>query len=150
MSGGLSYEFLDKTFQKNFSSTIRERNAFLALNGIVVFIALFGLYSLASFNINNKLREVAIRKVLGANQIGLLRLLSKEYFVLAVIGFFIAIFPSYFFLNQWLNEYAFRINISVTPFILCLGIIMSLTLSIVLIKASSAIKIDILRYIKYE
>ncbi|WP_010252807.1 ABC transporter permease [Myroides injenensis] len=150
VSGGLSYEFLDKTFQKNFGSTIRERNAFLVLNGIVVFIALFGLYSLASFNINNKLREVAIRKVLGANQIGLLRLLSKEYFVLAVIGFFIAIFPSYFFLNQWLNEYAFRINISVIPFILCFLLILVLTLAIVLYKSYKATKVDILKYIKYE
>lgn len=145
-----SYEFLDKQYGKTFSNVTKERDVFMILNGIVVFIALFGLYSLASFNINNRLREVAIRKVLGASPSSLLKQLSLQYIVMCLVGFCIAIFPSYYFLNKWLGDYAFRIDISVLPFIICLVVIMVLTGIVVFLKAWSATKIDVLKYIKYE
>ncbi len=145
-----SYQFVDKTFARTFNSTLKERNVFLILNGIVIFIALFGLYSLASFDINGRLKEVAIRKVLGASRGGLLRQLSKQYLVMGIIGFVVSIFPSYYFLNKWLSNYAFRIEISVTPFIVTFVVIGLLTLFIVLIKAYSATRVNVLKYIKYE
>ncbi|MEK6511556.1 ABC transporter permease [Myroides odoratimimus] len=145
-----SYEFLDKQYAKTFNNVKKERDIFLTLNGIVVFIALFGLYSLASFNINNRLKEVAIRKVLGASSSSLLKQLSVQYVVMCLVGFGIAIFPSYYFLNKWLSDYAFRIDISVEPFIICLIVILILTGVVVFLKAWSATKINVLKYIKYE
>ncbi|MEK6493738.1 ABC transporter permease [Myroides odoratimimus] len=145
-----SYEFLDKKYAKTFNNVKKERDVFLTLNAIVVFIALFGLYSLASFNINNRLKEVAIRKVLGASSSSLLKQLSVQYVVMCLVGFGIAIFPSYYFLNKWLSDYAFRIDISVEPFIICLIVILILTGGVVFLKAWSATKINVLKYIKYE
>jgi putative ABC transport system permease protein len=144
------YSFVDQDFARTFTNTIQERNVFLVLNSIVIFIALFGLYSLASFTINTRLKEVAIRKVLGASTPELLKQLSKQYVVFCFIGFVIAVFPSYYFLNQWLSDYAFRIDVSVLPFIVCLVVILGLTLLIVLLKAYAATQLSILKYIKYE
>lgn len=145
-----SYEFADKRFAETFEGVKKERDVFMTLNAVVVFVALFGLYSLASFNINNRLREVAIRKVLGASAGSLLKQLSIQYFIMCVTGFAFAVFPSYYFLNKWLNDYAFRIEISALPFVVCFIGIVILTGIVVFIKAWSATKINVLKYIKYE
>ncbi|MCC9041907.1 ABC transporter permease [Myroides sp. M-43] len=144
------YEFVDKRFAKSFERSIQERNVFLVLNLLVVFIALFGLYSLASFTINSRLKEIAIRKVLGAGAKSLIEQLTLQYLVYCLVGFVLAILPSYYFLNKWLSDYAFRIDISVLPFIMCFVIIMMLTLLIVISRAYKATRVDVLKYIKYE
>ncbi|MDR0227681.1 MAG: ABC transporter permease [Flavobacteriaceae bacterium] len=145
-----TYEFVDKRFATTYNKTIQERNVFMVLNGLVVFIALFGLYSLASFTINSRLKEVAIRKVLGASAKSLIKQLTTQYILFCLLGFGIAVFPSYYFLNKWLSDYAFRIEIGIIPFIVCFIIIAILTLLIVLIKAYKATRINVLKYIKYE
>ena len=144
------YEFIDQIFNRSFNGVKKERSIFFVLNGVVVFIALFGLYGLASFNINNKLKEVAIRKVLGASKKELLLSLAKQYFVLGAIGFFLSIFLSYALLEYWLRSYAFRIEIGVLPFVLTFLCIMTLTMVTVFIKAYSATQVNVLKYIKYE
>ncbi|MCO7722120.1 ABC transporter permease [Myroides odoratimimus] len=145
-----TYEFVDKRFAQSFERSLQERNVFLVLNSLVVFIALFGLYSLASFTINSRLKEVAIRKVLGARPKDLIQKLTGQYIVFCLIGFGIAVFPSYYFLNKWLSDYAFRIEMSVWPFIFCFVIIIILTLLIVISRAFKATRVDVLKYIKYE
>ncbi|WP_010252808.1 ABC transporter permease [Myroides injenensis] len=145
-----SYEFIDKRFENTYNKTIQERNMFMVLNLIVVFTALFGLYALASFSISSKLKEVAIRKVLGASIPSIMKQLSLEYIIYCLIGFIIALFPSYYLLNSWLSDYAFRIQIGVFPFILCFLLILVLTLTIVLYKSYMATKVDVLKYIKHE
>ncbi|MDM1494862.1 ABC transporter permease [Myroides odoratimimus] len=145
-----TYEFVDKRFAQSFERSLQERKVFLVLNLLVVFIALFGLYSLASFTINSRLKEVAIRKVLGARPKDLIQKLTGQYIVFCLIGFGIAVFPSYYFLNKWLSDYAFRIEMSVWPFIFCFVIIIILTLLIVISCAFKATRVDVLKYIKYE
>ena len=144
------YEFVDKRFAKTFSSSIQERNIFLVLSGVVIFIALFGLYSLASFTINSRLKEVSIRKVLGASSSELLKQLSVQYVWYCLIGFGIAVFPSYYFAEKWLSNYAFRIEIEWLVYVICLVVILLLTLAVVLSRAYAATKVDVLKYLKYE
>lgn len=144
------YEFVDKRFAKTFSGSIQERNIFLVLSGVVIFIALFGLYSLASFTMNSRLKEVSIRKVLGASSSELLKQLSVQYVWYCFIGFGIAVFPSYYFAEKWLSNYAFRIEIEWLVYLICLVVILCLTLAVVLSRAYVATKVDMLKYLKYE
>lgn len=144
------YEFVDKRFAKTFSGSIQERNIFLVLSGVVIFIALFGLYSLASFTINSRLKEVSIRKVLGASSSELLKQLSVQYVWYCLIGFGIAVFPSYYFAEKWLRNYAFRIEIEWLVYAVCLFTILTLTLVVVFSRAYAATKVDVLKYLKYE
>ncbi len=145
-----SYEFVDKRFSSLFEDNIYERNVFLVLSSIAVFIALFGLFAVSSFTIGTKLKEVAIRKVLGADTSSLLKRLSMQYVIYCVIGFAIAVFPSYYFLNKWLSNYAFRIEIGWGVFAISFVVILCLTLIIVLSRAYLATRINVLKYIKYE
>ena len=80
----------------------------------------------------------------------LLKELSKQYILFCLIGFIIAIFPVYYFLNLWLENFAYRITISIVPFIVGFVVLLLLTLLVVLSKAYQATKVDVLKYLKYE
>lgn len=117
---------------------------------MVILIALFGLFALASYSIQRRMKEIAIRKTLGAETNILLKELSKQYVIYCIIGFLIAVVPAYILLQKWLNNFVFRIEIPVLPFILSFVFLLFLTLCIVLTKAYQTTKVDILSYLKYE
>jgi putative ABC transport system permease protein len=145
-----TYDFVDKSFARTYKSFVSQRNLFALLNGVVILIALFGLFALASFSIERRMKEIAIRKTLGAETGSLLKELSKQYLIFCVIGFVIAFFPTRIFLTEWLQDFAYRIDISLTPFIIGFVVLCLLTLSVVVAKAYKATQVDVLRYLKYE
>lgn len=144
------YNFVDKEYKKSYSSYVKQKNLFSLLNVIVIVIALFGLFALASYSIERRMKEIAIRKTLGAETNVLLKELCKQYVVFSIIGFLIALFPANYLLNQWLENFAFRINISIYPFLIGFMALLSLTLLVVLTRAYQATKVDVLKYLKYE
>jgi putative ABC transport system permease protein len=145
-----SYDFVDKEYARTYETYVKQKNLFSLLNIIVILIALFGLFSLASFSIQRRMKEIAIRKTLGAETKVLLKELSKQYIVFCMIGFVIALFPVYYFLNLWLENFAFRISISAVPFVIGFFVLMFLTLIVVLSKAYQATQVEVLKYLKYE
>ncbi|WP_347050124.1 ABC transporter permease [Flavobacterium olei] len=144
------YEFVNKGFAKTYEEQVKQKNLFFILNLVVIIIAIFGLFALASFSMERRLKEIAIRKTLGAETDILLKELSKQYILFCLIGFAIGIIPAYILLQKWLEDFAFRINISVVPFSTALISLVVLTLIIVLTKAYQVTKIDVLKYLKYE
>lgn len=144
------YDFVDKSFVRTYQGYISQRNLFSLLNFVVILIALFGLFALASYSIQNRMKEIAIRKVLGAETKTLLATLSKQYVVFCIIGFVIALVPAYLLLNKWLENFAYRIDISPIPFITGLFFLMALTLAVVISKAYQATRVNVLNYLKYE
>jgi putative ABC transport system permease protein len=144
------YDFVNKEYARTYESYVKQKNLFSLLNIVVIGIALFGLFALASFSIERRMKEIAIRKTLGAETNVLLKELSKEYIVFCVIGFLIALFPVYYLLNKWLENFAYRINISIYPFLLGFIVLLTLTLVVVLSRAYQATKVDVLKYLKYE
>ncbi|KAF2332232.1 ABC transporter permease [Flavobacterium ginsenosidimutans] len=144
------YQFVDKGFAKTYEEQVKQKNLFFILNLVVIIIAIFGLFALASFSMERRLKEIAIRKTLGAETDILLKELSKQYIVFCLIGFGIGIVPAYILLQKWLEDFAFRIGISSVPFVIALISLLILTLVIVLTKAFQVTKIDVLKYLKYE
>lgn len=144
------YDFISNKFARSYEDYVKQQKMFAILNFVVIGIALFGLFALASYTIERKYKEIAIRKVLGAETGTLLALLSRQYICLAVAGFFIAIVPSYLFMQKWLDNFAYRIDISVMVYVLSFMLILILTLIVVLWKAYVATKIRLLNYLKYE
>lgn len=145
-----TYDFVDKQYARTYEAYVKQKNLFSLLNVIVILIALFGLFSLASFSIQRRMKEIAIRKTLGAETTVLLKELSKQYIVFCVIGFLIALLPVYYLLNMWLENFAFRIDISIFPFVIGFIVLMLLTLIVVLSRAYQATRVDVLKYLKYE
>ncbi|PTS89889.1 multidrug ABC transporter substrate-binding protein [Flavobacterium sp. HMWF030] len=144
------YNFVDKNYARNYQKYESQRDLFSLLNVIVILIAVFGLFALASFSMERRFREIAIRKTLGAETNVLLKELSKQYVAFCFIGFIIGIIPTYLLLRKWLEDFAFRIDIPLLPFLVALVFLLFLTLAIVLAKAYQVTKIDVLKYLKYE
>ncbi len=114
------YEFVNKGFARTYQEQVKQKNLFFILNLVVIIIAVFGLFALASFSMERRLKEIAIRKTLGAETDILLKELSKQYVLFCLLGFGIGIVPAYILLQKWLEDYAFRINISTLPFSIAL------------------------------
>ena len=129
---------------------MKQKNLFFILNLIVIVIAIFGLFALASFSMERRLKEIAIRKTLGAETNTLLKELSRQYVFFCLVGFLIGIFPAYLLLQKWLEDFAFRIDIPLFPFVVALFSLLFLTLLVVLAKAYQVTKMDVLKYLKYE
>ncbi|MWB94331.1 FtsX-like permease family protein [Flavobacterium sp. GA093] len=145
-----TYDFVEKEYKRSYSNYVKQKNLFSLLNVIVILIALFGLFSLASFSIERKMKEIAIRKTLGAETNVLLKELSKQYVVYCVIGFLIALFPTYYLLSKWLENFAYRLELTIYPFLIGFIVLLLLTLVVVLSRAYQATKVDVLQYLKYE
>lgn len=88
--------------------------------GIAIFISCLGLYGLISFMAAQRTKEVGIRKVLGASIANIIYLFSKEFTILIIIAFAVAVPVAYYMMNNWLNNFAFRINITVWVFVLAI------------------------------
>lgn len=144
------YDFVDKQYARTYEVYTKQKNLFSLLNVVVILITLFGLFALASYSIQRRMKEIAIRKTLGAETNVLLKELSKQYVLYCIIGFLTALFPVYYFLTKWLENFAFRIDISIIPFISSFIVLLFLTLIIVLSRAYLSAKADVLQYLKYE
>ena len=144
----ISYAFLDDNFAQ---LAIKEKmlgKAVSIFTLMAVFIACLGLFGLAAFMAEQRTKEIGIRKILGANISGIVRLLSKDFIKLVLIAIGIAVPLSYFFMDKWLQDFAYRIEMQWWIFAMAgLGavLIAFLTISIQSIKAALANPINALR-----
>ena len=118
-------------------------------SGLAIFIACLGLFALAAFTSEQRTKEIGIRKALGASSINLILILSKEFTKLVLIAFIPAAVLGWYFSDQWLSEFAHRIEMSPTLVIIS-GLaaisIAWLTVSYQAIKAASTNPVKSLRY----
>ncbi len=130
------YEFLDEYLAKLYQHDERTFTLFKIFACISIFIGCLGLYGLISFMASQKLKEVGIRKVLGASVSSIMILFSGEFVKLIVIAFLIAAPLAWYFMNQWLQEFAYRIPISWTVYVI--GIVSTLIIAILTVSYRSA------------
>jgi putative ABC transport system permease protein len=144
------YYFLDKKFAETFVKYQKQQTLFTILNAMVLIVALLGLFALSSLMIEQKLKDVAIRKTLGASDRILILGLTKQFLWITFTAVVISIPISYYLINEWLKDFAYRIDMPVWPFIFSLIILLLLTFSVVSIKAYQATKVNLVKYLKYE
>jgi len=116
--------------------------------GIAIFISCLGLYGLVLFMAAQRTKEVGIRKVLGATVANIVYLFSKEFTLLIIIAFAVAVPVSYYMMSNWLNNFVFRIEMGVWVFILaivCSVIIAWITVGYKAVKAARANPVKSLR-----
>lgn len=146
--GPLSYTFLDDNFAALYASELRTQQIFSAFAVIAIIIAGLGLFGLSAFVIEQRTKEIGIRKVLGASVQNILLLVSREFLSLVVIAFFIAVPVAYWAMHQWLQGYAYRIDIGAGIFIIAgfsTVLIAVITISFQSIKAAIANPVKSLR-----
>ena len=105
------YSFLDEDFQKNYATEDRRAAMVAFFTTIAILISCLGLFGLAGFSAEQRTKEIGIRKVLGASVSSIVGLLSKDFIKLVVIALLIAAPIGWYFMNKWLEDFAYRINI---------------------------------------
>ncbi len=111
-----SHQFLDERLDQFYRDQARMASLFNIFTGIGIFIGCLGLYGLVSFMATQRTKEIGIRKVLGASSVNIVYLFTKEYARLLLIAFVIAAPLSWYIMQQWLNDFAYRIEIGPTTF----------------------------------
>ena len=106
------YKFADTEFAAKFAAENRIGTLATFFAALAIFISCLGLFGLASFVAEQRTKEIGVRKVLGASVFNLWNLLSKEFVLLVVISFIIAVPLSYYFMNNWLQNYHYRTQMS--------------------------------------
>lgn len=116
------YTFLDEEFDYKFRAEQRLSRIFTVFSVLTVIVAVLGLLGLAAYAAEQRTKEIGIRKVMGASAFQVVFLLSRDFTKLVGIAFLIAVPLSYYLMQRWLNDFAYRINIGVGTFVLA-GII---------------------------
>ncbi len=106
------YRFLDDDYTKLYRSEHQLGKIMNLFAGIAILLACFGLFGLSSYAAQQRIKEIGVRKVLGASLLSLSGLLSKDFVVLVIIAFFIATPIAYYFLHNWLEQYQYRTEMS--------------------------------------
>ncbi len=105
------YTFLDETYSKLYQSENRFQKVFISLVILGIIIACLGLLGLTTFAAQQRIKEIGIRKVLGASVASIVSLLSKDFLKLVIIALILAVPIAAYFMNIWLQDFAYRINI---------------------------------------
>lgn len=144
------FHFLDEEITKFYEEDLRIRNVLSAAMVLTVLISAMGLFGLSSHTIAQRTKEISIRKVLGASIFQILGLISREYVVLVLIAFGLAVYPAYFFLKNWLESFTYRVDMPFGLFALAGFGVMLLCLLIVGIHSYTAAQTNPAKVLKDE
>jgi putative ABC transport system permease protein len=145
----LNRRFLDQDFQAMYQAEAKQGQLFSYFSGIAILIACFGLFGLASFNAERRTKEIGVRKVMGGSVWSIVLLLTNDFSRLVLLANLIAWPVAYFTMNRWLENFAYRIDL--TPLIFIGSGLIALCIAWVTVggtaaKAASAKPVLALRY----
>ncbi len=142
------YTFLDEKFSQLYQSEQRQETIFTSFAFIAIFIACLGLFGLSAFAISQRIKEIGIRKVLGADVSSIVALLSKGFLKLVLVAAVIAFPLAWYAMNSWLQDFAYRISIPWWVFLFAAAIAATVaffTISFQALKAATANPVKNLR-----
>lgn len=143
------YYFFDESLNAGYKAEQRMSSIFKYFSFLSILISGLGLFGLASFSTAQRTKEIGVRKVLGASVTSITALLSKEFLLLVILSDLIAFPIAWFLMNNWLQDFVYRINLNWQIFTLSGGIaflIAVITVSLQTIKAAKANPINSLKY----
>jgi len=142
--------FVDDKIKSYYESEQVMGTLFKVFAGVIIFISFIGLFGLISFVATQRTKEVAIRKVLGASTIELVKMLNGSFIVMVFIANLVAWPLAYLFVSKWLSGFAYRIDLSIWPFMLAMLISMTITLITVSFRSYRAAAANTIDALKYE
>ncbi len=144
----LSYGFLNKDLENQYQSEQQMGTIFNIFAVLAIFISCLGLYGLSAFMAEQRVKEIGIRKVLGASVLGLVNMLSKDFLKLILIALLIAVPVAWYVMNLWLQNYAYHITIQWWMFVFAGLVVLFIavsTISFQTIKAANTSPIKSIR-----
>ena len=145
----IDHFFLDDYYDQQYQSDLQFGRVFSLFSALAIIITALGIFGLSSFSVTQRIKEIGIRKVLGANVTKILILFSGDFLILILVAFSISLLPVIFGVNKWLESFANRMALNGWLFVLPLVavfVITILTISSHAIKAAIANPVKSLRY----
>ena len=136
------YAFLDQTFAEQHRSTQRAGRLFGGFTGLALLIACFGLFGLAAYTAERRTKEIGIRKALGATATQVIALISKDFVQLVAIAFVMSAPLAYVAMSQWIERFAYRVDLGVGVFLLAGGAALLVALGTVSTHALQAARVN--------
>ena len=143
------FDFMDRDRALQYEGEQRLSRLFTLSSGLALAIAALGLLGLVAYAVETRAGEVAVRKVLGASEIGVVRLLSRELLILVALSSFVAYPLSYLAMSQWLQNFAYRTPIRPTDFVIATAVCLLVTILTIgwqTLKAARSNPVDALAY----
>jgi len=144
------YKFLDQDFQAQYiaENRVAVLSRYFAILAVV--ISCLGLFGLASFTAEKRFKEIGIRKILGATELNVMYILSKDFIKPVLLAIFIALPLGYMFGRNWLGGYAYSIDLKLWFFVATGLLTVLISLGTVVFQAYKAAKVSPIRSIKAE
>ena len=133
-----AYTYLTERFNRQFEADEKRGLIFTIFTLLAILIACLGLFGLASYMVEQRTKEIGIRKVFGANENTILGLISKDFLLLVSIGIFIAVPVSYYFMHHWLQNYVYRTTIGAPLILMAALLTIVITFATISYKAYQA------------
>lgn len=129
------YKFIDEEYAAKFKTEQRTGTLAAIFAGLTIFISCLGLFGLATYMAENRIKEIGVRKVLGASVFGITTLLSKDFLKLVMISFVLASPVAWWMMHQWLEDYPYHVNIQWTVFVF--AALLSFLISVITVSYQS-------------
>lgn len=143
------FNFLDEAFNRQYASDMELRRLFNLFSVLSIIVACLGLFGLVSFTVEQKTKEIGIRKVLGAQVSDIVILTTKEFLKWIAVANLIAWTIGYYLMTQWLNNFVYKVSIGPVVLLMASGLallVVFITISYQTVKAALANPVDSLRY----
>jgi len=121
-----SYRFLDKNMEGHYKQQYRTGMLFKIFSCVAIFLSCLGLLGLITFAVQTRIKEIGIRKILGASIGSVVKLMSKEFMLLVIIGGCLFTPLTYWALNRWLQEFAYKTSLDFASFIIAIAVVLGI------------------------
>ncbi|MEZ4946117.1 MAG: ABC transporter permease [Cyclobacteriaceae bacterium] len=145
-----AFHFLDESIQHVYDKEQRMSRLFYVFSILSIITAMLGLYGLVTFILEQRLMEIGVRKVMGASVSNIIQLISKEYLILVIASFVVAVPVTYGIMNQWLQGFAYRIGWSAWYFVVGLIVSLGVVLITVISKAVATAAVNPIKVLRGE
>ncbi|MDX1585384.1 MAG: ABC transporter permease [Balneolaceae bacterium] len=145
-----NYEFLDQEYNALYQQETRAGYIFNSFAILAIFVACLGLVGLASYLVEERNREIGIRKVLGATSVQVMALFSKDFIILVLAGFLVSVPLAWYAMGEWLQNFAYRIDIGWYVFLLAGAITLLIAIATVSYQALRAATLDPVESLRSE
>ena len=142
------FEFMDEQYDAMYNAEIRLGNVFKVFAVLAIIIACLGLFGLVSFAVEQRSKEIGVRKVLGASVASIVTLLSKDFARLVIVAFLLSVPMAWYMMSNWLADFAYKIDMPLLAFAVAgvsLLVIAMLTVSFQSVKAATSNPVSTLR-----
>jgi len=135
----LEYTFLDdQVFAEFYRMDEKRGQIFLVFSAVIICIASLGLFALVSYSIESRMKEIGVRKVLGATVSNIVTLVSREFIILVAISGVIAVPAAWYMMSAWLKDFEYKVGVGAGVFVLALAVALLIALTTVCFRAIRA------------